>query len=317
MARRAVFTPIKTVLNRIDPPVLVLLYHRVTTLPEDPELLAVTPENFRAHLGYLAEHFPIVRFEEDWDAVSKPAVCITFDDGYADNLLEALPILDEFQVPATFFVSTGPIATTGGFWWDELHRILVEHRELPGELTLPGVGKGFWPTRTAAERERLYGELVPYLVAAPTGHREEIRTEIRRWSATVPGCDDRHRPLTVEELRRFAANRLVTIGAHTVTHSRLSALSEPAQREEILASKRQLEQWLGGEVSVFSYPYGRRCHYNRDSIALCREAGFRKVASNFPGQAHRWTDPYQVPRHLVRNWHLAEFVPRLRAFWTR
>ena len=109
----------------------------------------------------------------------------------------------------------------------------------------------------------------------------------------------------------------VTIGAHTVTHTRLSRLSKEAQREEIVASKRELEAWIGREISTFSYPFGRRSDYTQQSIALCRQAGFSKAAANFPGQAHRWTDPYQIPRHLIRNWQVEEFAEKLRGFWTR
>jgi hypothetical protein len=83
------------------------------------------------------------------------------------------------------------------------------------------------------------------------------------------------------------------------------------------SSKRDLENRLGMEIKVFSYPYGRRCHYTKESVSLCREIGFTKAAANFPGQAHRWTDPHQIPRHLVRNWPLEIFTEKLQAFWTR
>ena len=123
--------------------------------------------------------------------------------------------------------------------------------------------------------------------------------------------------MSVQELKSLAANRWVTIGAHTVSHNRLSSLPPEAQREEIVASKRHLEAWLGRGITTFSYPFGRRSDYTEESIALCRQAGFSRAAANFPGQAHRWTDPYQIPRHLVRNWPLEIFSARLRGFWTR
>ena len=123
--------------------------------------------------------------------------------------------------------------------------------------------------------------------------------------------------MTVDELRLLAGSRWASIGAHTVTHSRLAALPPEVQHAEITASKRALEGWLGREIPLFSYPFGRRSDYTRESIRLCRESGFTKAASNFPGQAHRWTDPYQIPRHLVRNWTGEEFAARLRGFWTR
>ena len=113
-------------LNLIDSPVIILIYHRVTDLPADPEMLAVSPDNFRLHMKFLKQQFGIVRFEEEWTNVQKPAVAITFDDGYADNVLEALPILEEIGVPATFFVSTGRIGSGREFWWDRLEGILLQ-----------------------------------------------------------------------------------------------------------------------------------------------------------------------------------------------
>jgi peptidoglycan/xylan/chitin deacetylase (PgdA/CDA1 family) len=123
--------------------------------------------------------------------------------------------------------------------------------------------------------------------------------------------------MTVEELHLLAGSSYATIGAHTVTHTRLSCLAPETQWEEIAASKRHLETWLGRDISTFSYPFGRRSDYTPQSIELCRQAGFTKVAANFPGQVHRWTDPYQIPRHLVRNWPAETFADKLRTFWTR
>jgi peptidoglycan/xylan/chitin deacetylase (PgdA/CDA1 family) len=281
-------------------------------------MLAVAPDNFRAHLRWLKERFPIVRFDENWQPVQKPAVALTFDDGYADNALEALPILEEVGVPATFFVSTGTIGTEKEFWWHEAERILLGEHSLPISFTLDGSGfKRRWLTGNAQERHLAYQEFVQLLNGADTGHRSDWLGQLRRWSRSYGTSIDRHRVMSVEELRLLACSSCATIGAHTVTHTRLSCLPPQAQREEISASKRQLEQWIGREITTFSYPFGRRSDYNRQSIAICREAGFARAAANFPGQAHRWTDPFQIPRHLVRNWPVGVFAEKLRGFWTR
>jgi peptidoglycan/xylan/chitin deacetylase (PgdA/CDA1 family) len=317
-ARSLLFTPYHHLLNSIDPPVIVLLYHRVTALTSDPELLAVTPENFRAQMRHLKETVPLVRFEEDWAKVAKPSVAITFDDGYADNALEALPILEEEGVPATFFVSTGTIGTTGVFWWHELERIILEEQNLPPNFTLEDSSFGRnWTTGTLGERQDFYQGIVRLMNDADAGQRNNWLHQLRRWAQTSEGASDTHRAMTVEELRLLATSSCVTIGAHTVSHTRLSCLTTEAQREEITASKRQLEAWLGRDISTFSYPFGRRSDYTNQSIALCQEAGFTKVAANFPGQAHRWTDPYQIPRHLVRDWPIETFAAKLRGFWIR
>lgn len=316
--RSLVRRPLNLLLNRIDPPVIVLIYHRVTTLASDPEMLAVSPENFRQQMRYLKDTFSLVRFEADWTKTVKPAVCVTFDDGYADNVLEALPILEEVGVPATFFVSTGTIDTDLAFWWDELERIIMAKQSLPSSFILnDGRSVKTWPTGTSSERQKFHQNFVQALKNVTSEERNSRLSQLRNWAGTEEELTNDHRAMTVEELRLLAKSSWVTVGAHTVTHTRLSSLTPAAQAEEIAVSKRQLEAWLSRDITVFSYPFGRRCDYTKGTVGLCRKAGFAKAAANFAGQTHSWTDPYQIPRHLIRNWPLDRFAAKLREFWTR
>jgi peptidoglycan/xylan/chitin deacetylase (PgdA/CDA1 family) len=149
------------VLNLFDKPVVVLGYHRVTALPSDPNSLAVAPDNFRVHMEYLKQNFQIVRFDEDWSRVRKPAVVVTFDDGYADNMFEALPILEDIGVPATFFISTDNLETGSGFWWDELERMVLGGANYPAHFELEDVRHGRkWPTVSFDERKVLLRDLI-------------------------------------------------------------------------------------------------------------------------------------------------------------
>jgi peptidoglycan/xylan/chitin deacetylase (PgdA/CDA1 family) len=305
-------------LNLLDPPVVILVYHRVTTLSADPQLLAVTPDRFRAQLRFLADRFPVVRLEDDWSGVRKPAVVITFDDGYADNALEALPVLEEVGMAATFFVTTGAVGSTREFWWDELERVLLADRAFPARFTLedPRLGRS-WPTASAAERRALYVELHPLVKRVDAARREGWLAQLRAWSGAGEEGRAANRPMSVEELRRLAASPWATVGAHTASHTPLSSLPPEAQRDEIVSSKRQLEAWIGKDVRVFSYPFGTRRDFTLASRDLCKEAGFAKAAANFPGQAHAWTDPFALPRQLVRNWPLDVFAVRMQEFLER
>jgi peptidoglycan/xylan/chitin deacetylase (PgdA/CDA1 family) len=305
-------------LNLIDCPVVVLVYHRVTELPADPEQIAVSPDNFRRQMGFLKQNFPVLRLDEQWQNLQAPAVVVTFDDGYADNLLQGLPILEELGVPATFFVSTAHVDTDEVFWWHRLEALLFREGQFPSrfELQDPGFGRT-WETTSLEQRKRLYASLSMLMRRLEPRHREVWLSQLEQWAGPGVVPAGRHRLMSREELQQLAASPWATIGAHTVSHTALSALTETRQRAEIFSSKQQLEELTGLQITTFSYPFGRKSEYDRTSISLCREAGFVRAAANYPGQVHRWTDPLQLPRHLVRNWDLETFAAELDSFWTR
>jgi peptidoglycan/xylan/chitin deacetylase (PgdA/CDA1 family) len=114
---------------------------------------------------------------------------------------------------------------------------------------------------------------------------------------------------------RLARGELIEVGAHTVTHSVLSALPAAAQRDEIQRSKAHLEEILGHAVSNFAYPYGTRSDYTAGTVAVVQEAGFASACSNFAGVVRHGTDRFQLPRVLVRNWTGDEFARQLKEWF--
>jgi peptidoglycan/xylan/chitin deacetylase (PgdA/CDA1 family) len=305
------------VMNAADPPVVILLYHRVGEPGSDPQRLAVSPARFREHLERLRARLPVLRFEEDWRGRRKPAAVVTFDDGYADNLHGALPELERAAVPATVFVTTGNVESGREFWWDELERLVLGPGPRPARFEPPDpIGAGAWDARSAGDRQALYAELHPRLMRAADARREAWLSALRRWAGDDGAARPTHRPLTADEVRRLAGHPLATVGAHGVTHTALAALDEDAERDEIAGSRRRLEAWTGRSVTTFSYPFGTRVDFTRRSVRLCRAAGFLKAAANRPGCAHRWTDPYALPRHVVRDWSGTEFDRMLTRLFT-
>jgi peptidoglycan/xylan/chitin deacetylase (PgdA/CDA1 family) len=300
----------------LDSPVIILIYHRVTTLVSDPQMLAVTPKNFRAHMQYLRTNFPLLRLEEDWSKVRNPSIVVTFDDGYADNATEALPILEEVGVPATFFITTGYVGGQRELWWDDLERIILGGRAFPPSFQLDDDPYSrVWSTVSAEDRSSFYGEIHRLMKKIDPERRESWLRQLRQWIQEDEQARRSNRIITVEELQELARCQWVTIGAHSVTHTPLSSLTSVAEREEIHKSKNQLESWIGKPISVFSYPFGGTRDYTFRSVELCKETGFRKAVSNLPGQVHRWTDRYRLPRHLVRNWPINHFTEKIKGFW--
>jgi peptidoglycan/xylan/chitin deacetylase (PgdA/CDA1 family) len=194
----------------------------------------------------------------------------TFDDGYRDNLTVALPVFRAHRVPMCLYVTTGLIDRTAPCWWAALAH-LVESRasiDLTG-LSLSGtMSTASWPEKRAAFAR---------VEAWAHGDLESRSEPIRQWCREF-GVDDRsvldEAMLSWEELRELARDPLVTIGAHGVTHRRLSRLDDAAARRELVESRARLETELDRPVRHLAYPYGGPAACGPREFQLAAEAGF-------------------------------------------
>ena len=318
----------------------ILAYHRVADIEFDPQLLAVAPQHFAEQLEVLCENYQpmsLVDFVSNLKRGTLPrrAVALTFDDGYADNLFNAKPLLEKYSVPATAFITAGHVGHEREFWWDQLAHVLLEPGELPEEIELDVGGnprRGKLSERTHYTEEE-YMRLRSWNVGLadnPTPRHDGYRllcklfktmdTETRNanierlfpYEGYSRQARPTHRTLSESELKDLAKDGLVEVGAHTITHPLLSGLSVQHQREEIRLSKRMLEDMIGRRVVSFAYPFGTDDSYTADTVAIVREEGFSQACSNFSGRIWRLTDRYQLPRHVVRDWNGEDFSQWLK-----
>ncbi|MGY4367292.1 peptidoglycan/xylan/chitin deacetylase (PgdA/CDA1 family) [Bradyrhizobium sp. LB1.3] len=89
--------------------------------------------------------------------------------------------------------------------------------------------------------------------------------------------------LSWDEVKRFAADPLVTIGAHTISHCNLAKQSEEIATQEIAVSRARIEQALGRNVQHLAYPYGDRQAAGEREFALAAAAGFKTAVTTRPG----------------------------------
>jgi peptidoglycan/xylan/chitin deacetylase (PgdA/CDA1 family) len=323
---------------------LILVYHRVTDLTFDPQWLCVPPLQF-------AEHLEVVR--RDYDPVSlshlgqrrkekkvrRKSVVITFDDGYADNLLEAKPLLERWDVPATVFIATAQTESQSEFWWDELECLLLQPSEVPPRLSLTVEGRAYswelgrvshcqkpaegWPKWTVSmpacpsPRHRVYRELARLLKGVRASVRETVLDDLARWANRPRGVRPTHRLLSVEQIVQLGKGDRIEVGAHTIHHPVLATLDAEDQYREIQGSKVRLEEILGYPVESFAYPFGTRSDYTATAVSAVKEAGFACACANFEGLVHQRSDLYQLPRFLVRDWDGDTFAERLRDWFQR
>jgi peptidoglycan/xylan/chitin deacetylase (PgdA/CDA1 family) len=261
--------------------------------------------------------------------LEQPGVALTFDDGYADNLHEAEPLLRQFSVPATMFLVSGAMRSPREFWWDELERVVFEpairgrslRLDLRGEIyewTAPPDPDGrqeadtwqAWQDKMPIPAHQTYHRLYHAISPLPPEQRMETMDELAQWAGIEAVPRESHRPLSASEAAALSRSPQVDIGVHTVTHPVLAKLDYEGQAKEILDAKSDLEELTGRPAGLFAYPYGKRHHYNQDTIAILKGNGFQYACANEPGIANSSTDSFQLPRvtapaldgHAFANW---------------
>jgi peptidoglycan/xylan/chitin deacetylase (PgdA/CDA1 family) len=317
---------------------IILLYHRIADAEIDPHQLCVGPRHFAEQLAVLAQRYMPLSLTQCAEAIHqgrlpRHVAVITFDDGYADNLHAAKPLLERYGFPATLFITTGQINSSREFWWDELEKIFLLPGTLPQHLHLEANGHTHhWDLDGATQyteeqfrahrtwragidttnspRLELFQTIHTLVRSLPSGPRTATMDALLKWSGVSREARPSYRALSTGELATLARTKLIDFGGHTVTHPHLSEQEPTVQREEIHGGKAALEQFVGRAVQSFSYPYG---FYSNPTIELVRQAGYSSACTCIERAARCESDLFQLPRFIVRDWDGDEFARRLQA----
>jgi peptidoglycan/xylan/chitin deacetylase (PgdA/CDA1 family) len=316
---------------------IVLMYHRIADVDIDPWQLSVSPGNFEAQIAFLKSYYNVISLT---DLVSqlyekklkKDAVCITFDDGYADNYYQALPILKKYNCPATFFIAGSYIDSRMLFWWDELEEIFLGSRKLPAELSLviDGTAHSFsnkeltltdakmhlhqnwqWPDAAPTGRCELYLEIWEKLLPLKIDSIQPVLKDLREWAGGTKPTDHNKIPMTTKHLQEIDANELFSLGNHTYSHPALPFHSDLHQREEMMQCYDYLSSNYKHVVNYLAYPYGR---FNRDTLNVASKNDIKAAFTTTSKVVLDDDDVFQLGRVQVNNWNADQLKSKLRFY---
>jgi peptidoglycan/xylan/chitin deacetylase (PgdA/CDA1 family) len=207
--------------------------------------------------------------------------CLTFDDGYRDNLEHAYPILKKHAAPFALYIPTSFPDRLGELWWLALEAVIARNDRIG--LVVDDEDRNF-NCRTAAEKREVYEAIYWWLRRLPS--EDDLRNVVRdlatRYQVDIAAfC--RELCMSWSELEELARDPLVTIGAHTVNHVRLAKVPEKTARAEMRQSAAVIESALGQRPVHLSYPVGDPTSAGPREFAIARELGFKTAVTTRPG----------------------------------
>jgi len=294
----------------------VLFFHRVLQHSDPLQPDVPTVEEFERLLTWIARQFSVLQLSEALArlrAGSLPpgCACITFDDGYADNRLNAAPALLRAGLPATFFIATAFL--DGGIMWNDSIVESVRRTSL-AQLVGPGAEARALDLAGHDLRRAAILQFIGHWKREPYEQRSKLVAELVQRTAVELPADLMMTSSQLKELDQMGFE----IGAHTRTHPILTRLSDEMALAEIAGSKFDLEAILSRTISLFAYPNGR-CgdDFDQRHVDMVQAAGFEYAFSTEPGVVRVGSDSYSLPRFTPWDREGWKFNLRLiRNAWT-
>lgn len=250
--------------------------------------LFLTRQTFESHLKFYKKYFNILTLDDYYDGkFSKDQfnICLTFDDGFANNYKYVLPLLEQYQIPASFFVTA--ISAAGyDILWNDFLALTGKY----GPKKIDFKNEVYFKDRHRKYTSRNGIKLTDKLRLAGFDEKAQLMVELYPLFTFKNNKDDEDYwlQMTPEQLKALAASPFATIGAHGYYHNDLSAIKPEKAAGELSLSKRYLENITGKGVTSLAFPYGA---YNGAVLTAAKDAGFTQLLAMEFNEAEGRRDP--------------------------
>jgi peptidoglycan/xylan/chitin deacetylase (PgdA/CDA1 family) len=276
----------------------IMIYHgicRQNHTKFNPIFLTV--KTFEEHLKFYKKYFNVISLDDYYEqkfSNEKFNICLTFDDGFANNHKYVLPLLEQYEVPATFFITAIRAANYNFLWNDFL-----------------GIISKYGPDKIVYKDEQYYKGQFDKYISTESGEKlmdkvracgfEEKAEMIRSLYHLAPfksnkQDEDYWLQMTREQIRQLSASAYATIGAHGHYHNDLSLLNINDASNELVFCRQYLEKIIQKPVNSFAFPYGA---YTPEVVDAAKKAGYKQLLAMDFHFAEDHNDPALRERFTV------------------
>ncbi len=331
-----ILNPLYYIKKYLEHKAIVLMYHRIADARADVWDIAVSPENLEEQLKFLKKTHSVIPLKElvtevqnKW--IKKNSIAITFDDGYADNFYRAKPLLEKYQLPATFFIPSINIGKQKEFWWDELEHLILFTKHLPEHLSININGNKIefdlvdeqqlndeiiskhiawkaYKQEPPTLRASLFYEIWEALKPLNNEQQQEHLEILRNWMGRNISIRTDYQCMSIEQIKELGANELFTIEAHSETHAALAFHDKIFQKKELELNKFFLEKIMIKPIETVAYPYGS---INKETVLAAMDVGFKAAFTTEEETISNKSQLYRLGRFQVKNQNAIVFSNNL------
>lgn len=287
--------------------ILIVMYHGVTDADLPFSCWWQFPKNmFLKQMEFLNKHYRILTLREVCTKIAKNeslptyAAVITFDDGYANNAHVAFPILNDLNLPATIFVTTGNIGTDNLLWPDKLYCAFANAKAT--SLNMEDQGFGTYSLNNMALRANAFNVFQNKIKAYDIDKKNmliDIAVQRLGYSSTNKGkIENVFSMMSWENIKKLNETGLIEFGAHSVSHEIFTQLSTQEKQKEIIDSCSILKEKIKKKNIAFAYPNG---NYDEECVRILKKENVYCGLTVDSGLNSKNNNIYQLKRIGIGN----------------
>ena len=280
----------------------IITYHRISNKKiNDP--LSISLETFENQIKLLVSKFSIISLDRilEKDLPNGNYIAITFDDGYRDNLLNAVPILEKYKVPATIYITSRFLEGKCEMWWYELKKFIDENELISfiyDEKNYKYILKSY------NLKNKAFKQISSLFKKLKYEQQNKLLEIITKNTKRIKYTNDL---LNVDDLIKLNSKELITLGAHTHNHIALSYLNDSECLDELLTSKKIIEKIINKKVIHFAYPYGGEKEISEREPKVLKSLGYLSAVTTQLNISEKYKN-YLLPRIYISERDIGKFL---------